>query len=131
MQAEIKRKFGLTGWRETRQSDILLLKVQSSSAPNLKPSDSNQLSGHSGKGYYDLEGQTLSGLAWFLEDCFQVPVIDQSGLTNRFDMNLKWDETDIFHPNLANLKLALLDQLGLELVSTNIPIEMLIVEKVK
>jgi uncharacterized protein (TIGR03435 family) len=33
--------------------------------------------------------------------------------------------------NLNSIKKALLDQFGLELVSTNMPVEMLVVEKVK
>jgi uncharacterized protein (TIGR03435 family) len=108
-----------------------LLQIQNSSASNLKPSNTNKLSGHTGKGYYDMGGATLTGLAWFLEQRFQVPVINETGLTNRFDISLKWDETDVFHPNLAKLQQALVDQLGLELVPTNMPIEMLVIEQVK
>jgi uncharacterized protein (TIGR03435 family) len=58
-------------------------------------------------------------------------VIDQTGLANHFDMDLKWDETNWQHPNLESLERALLDQLGLELVPSREPIEMLVVEKSK
>jgi uncharacterized protein (TIGR03435 family) len=64
-----------------------------------------------------------------LEDHFKIPVIDQTGLTNQFDIDLKWDEADYRHPNLESLTPALLDQLGLALVPTNMPIEMLVVGK--
>ncbi|MEI9866135.1 MAG: TIGR03435 family protein [Limisphaerales bacterium] len=131
LQAEIQKKFGLIGRREVRQNNALLLQIQNSSAFDLEASNSNQLSGQTGKGNYNMGGATLSGLAWFLEKRFQIPVFDETGRTNRFDINLKWDENDVFHPNLTNLQRALLDQLGLELVPTNMPVEMLVVEKVK
>jgi uncharacterized protein (TIGR03435 family) len=114
---------------------VLLLKVQNPNATGLELSDSRRLephsesSGRSGAGYFSSRSQTLSTLAWFLESHFKTPVIDQTGLTNRYDIDLNWDETDFHHPNLDALKLALLDQLGLELVPTNMPIEMLVVEK--
>lgn len=65
------------------------------------------------------------------ESAFETPVIDQTRLTNRYDIDLNWNETDYQHPNLESLKQALLDQLGLELVPTNMPIEMLVVGKIK
>jgi uncharacterized protein (TIGR03435 family) len=65
-----------------------------------------------------------------LESYFILPVIDQTGLTNRYDINLTWNQSDHKRSNPDGLKQALLDQLGLELVLTNMPIEMLVVEKV-
>lgn len=135
LKNEIKRKFGLVGRREMRDTDVLLLEVQNPNAMGLQSSDPHRLEPHSagssrsGAGYFTSRNQTLSGLAWFLESHFKVPIIDQTGLTNRFDIDLNWDETDYRHPNLDGLKRALLDQLGLELVPTNMPVEMLVVEK--
>jgi uncharacterized protein (TIGR03435 family) len=61
-----------------------------------------------------------------LEGNLQIPVIDQTGLTQTFDIDLKWNQHD---PQHNTLKQALLDQLGLELVPTTKPVEMLVVEK--
>jgi uncharacterized protein (TIGR03435 family) len=72
--------------------------------------------------------QVISTLARFLENQLQVPVIDQTWLTNYFDIDLRWDKND---PQHEKLKQGLIDQLGLELVPTNMPIQMLFVEKVK
>ncbi len=136
LQRESKRIFGLIGRRETREMDVLLLKIQSSNSPELKPADPRRLKPHQGTsssnwgaGYYSSRNQTLSSLAWFLENRFATPVIDQTGITNHFDIDLTWDELDYQHPNLENLKQVLVDQLGLELVPTNMPIEMLVVGK--
>jgi uncharacterized protein (TIGR03435 family) len=67
----------------------------------------------------------------FLEGCFGTPVIDQTGLTQHFHIDFKWNERSGDDPDHDALKQALLDQLGLELVPSNMPIEMLVVEKVK
>jgi uncharacterized protein (TIGR03435 family) len=70
----------------------------------------------------------ISTLAAFLEDQVKIPVINQTQLTNTFDIQLDWDKND---PQHENLKQALIDQLGLELVPGTAPIEMLVVEKVR
>ena len=135
LQREIKRKFGLVGRRETRDADVLFLKTQNSDASGLKPADLRRLehnstsSSRSGAGDFSFRNEQLSNLARFLEGRFEIPVIDQTGLTNHFDIDLKWDETNWQHPNLDGLKQALLDQLGLELVPGREPIEMLVIEK--
>ena len=54
--------------------------------------------------------------------------MDETGMSGRFDFDLHWDEQEPRH-NPEGLKQALLDQLGLELVPTNLPVEMLIIEK--
>jgi uncharacterized protein (TIGR03435 family) len=59
-----------------------------------------------------------------------MPVIDQTDFTQYFSIDLRWKETR-GHPNHEGLEQVLLNQLGLELVPTNMPIEMLVVEKAK
>jgi uncharacterized protein (TIGR03435 family) len=135
LQKEIERKFGLVGRRETRETDVLLLKIQNPDASGLKPADPRRLehnstsSSRSGAGEFSDRNKPLSDLARFLEGRFEIPVIDQTGLTNHFDIDLKWNETNWQHPNLVGLKQALLDQLGLELVPGYEPVEMLVIEK--
>jgi uncharacterized protein (TIGR03435 family) len=137
LQKEIKRKFGLVATRKTLETNVLLLKFQNSDAPGLKPADpgrrerNSTSSSRSGAGDFAGRNEPLSDLAGFLEGRFEIPVIDQTGTTNHFDIDLKWNETNWRQPNLEGLKSALLDQLGLELVPTNLPIEMLVVEKTK
>jgi uncharacterized protein (TIGR03435 family) len=135
LQQEIKKQFGVVGRREMRDTDVLLLEIQNSDASGLMTPDPRRLGPHeessirSGAGYYTFRNTPLSGLALNIEYNFGIPVIDQTGLTNRFDFDLKWNEPDWHHRNLDNLKQALVDQLGLELVPTNMPIEMLVMEK--
>jgi uncharacterized protein (TIGR03435 family) len=135
LQQEAKRIFGVIARRETRETDVLLLKVQNFDASGLKQSHENPQFGAStrndGAGEWSCKNSPLSNLANYLEEFTRVPVIDQTGLTNNFDIDLKWKQTDWDKPNLDGMKQVLLNQLGLELVPTNMPIEMLVVEKVK
>jgi uncharacterized protein (TIGR03435 family) len=63
-----------------------------------------------------------------LEGYSNVPVVDQTGFTNAFDMNLSWQPSDLQNRNWNNINQALVP-LGLELVPSRESIEMLVVEK--
>jgi uncharacterized protein (TIGR03435 family) len=133
LRQEIKKQFGLVGHTEMVETNVLLLKVQNFGASGLKQSDENSLNGattrNDGPGEWSCKNSPLSNLANYLEEFTGVPVIDQTGLTNNFDIDVKWKQTGWDKPNLDGMKQTLLDQLGLELVSANAPIEMLFVEK--
>ena len=138
LQAELKRKLGFIGLRETRDTDVLVLKVRRSNAPGLKPPTFFGHSDGCSRGHYYCDNAPLSsnsgyypGITRFLEEYFEMPVIDQTGLTQNFHIDLKWNERWGQDPNHDALKQALLDQLGLELVPGREPVEMLVVEKVK
>ena len=60
-----------------------------------------------------------------------MPIIDQTGTTNRYSIDIKWEELGGQDTEHKALKQVLLDQLGLELVPSHEPIKMLVVEKVK
>jgi uncharacterized protein (TIGR03435 family) len=131
LQQEIAKKFGLIGTLKTQETDVLLLTVKSSLAPGLKPTaDRGRSSDVSAIGPGHCSGPNLSlvSLAKLLEGYCQLPVIDRTGVTASFDINLTWDEQED-QKNLDGLKQALLDQLGLELVPSREPIEMLVIEK--
>ncbi len=131
LQLALKKKFGVVGRFETRDTDVLLLKVKRNAAPGLRPSSASNVGMSAGGGQISITGKSLSGLVPNLEEVFEVPIIDQTGLTGRYDVKLKWHESKSGRTDSEALKQALLDQLGLELVSSREPIEMLVVEKAK
>jgi uncharacterized protein (TIGR03435 family) len=135
LQEEIKRKFGLAGRREIRDMEVLLLEVRNPDAPGLKRSpgwNSQKGAGRSsGSHHWFCQNAPIADLADYVENCLGIPVVEHTGLTNRFDIDLKLNSPDADHPDPQNLKRALLDQLGLELIPANMPIEMLVVEKAK
>jgi uncharacterized protein (TIGR03435 family) len=133
LQAEVKRKFGVIGKIETRDADVWLLKVKFPNAPGLKR---NTKTGDRGNSFSDIPSgfhgwnERMFDLAYSLEFRANVPVMDTTGLTNRFDFDLDCTESDLKNHDWDSVNLAL-GKLGLELVPTNMPIEMLVVEKAK
>jgi len=135
LQKEVKEKFRATAKREMQAQDVLLFKIQNPNASGLKRSSAASQSGRNtredGPGFWSCKNSPVSTLAAYLENHLAIPVIDQTGLTDNFDISLKWKQLKWGENKPDELKRAVLDQLGLELVPTNMPIEMLVVEKAK
>ncbi len=139
MKQLIKRKFGVVGKFTMVETNVLLLLVQNPNAIKLKPSTAADASAQVSLGQIYIADDDTDRLARELEiNQLRSPVINKTGLTNHYVFNLKWDvnvekvgNQFSHYPNLEELKQALADQLGLELVPTNMPIEMLVVEKAK
>jgi hypothetical protein len=127
LRQEIRKQFGVVTRLEMVETNVLLLTVKFPNAPGLRPSKTKYGSTeNNGADHFSCVNQSVSFVAGMLEGNLQIPVIDQTGLTQTFDIDLKWNQHD---PQHNTLKQALLDQLGLELVPTTKPVEMLVVEK--
>jgi uncharacterized protein (TIGR03435 family) len=134
LQNEIRRKFGIVASRQTVETNVFVLTIKTSNAPGLRQSadqNGNGESINSGLGRLSCQRVTLSDLAVNLEEYVKVPIIDRTGLAKHFDINLTWPQRNWNEINLDILKQALINQLGLELMPSREPIEMLVVEKVK
>lgn len=137
-QAAIKNTLGWTAHPEMRETNVLLLKVKIADAPGLQVSAMTNYHGGRyiwGGAVYHATNTPISDLREFLEDeIFHRPVLDQTGLTNKYDIILDWNGLPYPTQNYENsdsLKKVLLDQLGLELVPDRKRIEMLVVEQAK
>ena len=129
LQQEIKKQFGVIARHETIETNVLLLTVRFPNAQGLRPTKSRNVSTqNNGSNHFSCVNQSVFYVAGMLEGNLQIPVIDKTGLTQNFDIDLNWNQND---PQHNSLKQALLDQLGLELVPSREPVEMLVVEKVK
>ena len=60
-----------------------------------------------------------------------MPIVDETGLTGSYNLDLRWKVKTDPNANQEALKQALIEQLGLELVPVHKAVEMLIVEKVQ
>jgi uncharacterized protein (TIGR03435 family) len=131
LQREIEKQLRLVGRRRTIKTDVLLLTVRNPSAHGLRPAASGIKSSATidAPGKLSCTNRPLFSLAFELESYFKVPVIDRTGIGQHFDLTLQWEEPNFEHPDPKDVKQALLDQLGLELVTTNMPVKMLVVEK--
>jgi uncharacterized protein (TIGR03435 family) len=70
---------------------------------------------------------TMSSLAEGLEHAVSMPVIDETGLTNRYSFDVKWDQKDRA-PNPAGM-MAAVREFGLDLVPAKKSLKMVVVRK--
>lgn len=131
MQQALKSAFGLMAREETREVDVRLLRVKEPGARGLPASATPGESSRSGPGFIGGVNFAIAGLASALEGRLNTVVIDETGLTNRYDISLKWDEKSEIQPNREGMVKALRKELGFELVPARRPVKMLVVELVK
>ncbi len=126
-QEALKEKFGLVAKQEPQDRDILVLQVANSALPGLKSPGPHPTK----RGIWEGDGQTvfkdetIEQLALNLEYTLKTPVIDETGLTGRYDINLPWGG----NPGLDKVKQVLLNQAGLSLMPSNQSIKMMVIEK--
>jgi uncharacterized protein (TIGR03435 family) len=83
--------FGLRIWREKAEREVYVLEVASTNAPGLTLSTLNSNGGGGEqRGALKLGRTKVAGLPAYLEKWLGKPVVDESGLTNRYDIRLKW-----------------------------------------
>jgi RNA polymerase sigma factor (sigma-70 family) len=131
LQEQVKEKFGLVAHVETREMDVLLLQVKTPNAPGLLPHTGSQWEsgGTSGPGEFSARNQTIESVVGYLEGELGTPVLDRTGLKQKFDIKLKWRERNPMHPDPEILKQVIADELGLELVPARENIKVLVIEK--
>ncbi len=72
---------------------------------------------------------STSNIALALEKALGKPVFDETGVTNHYEVLLKWEQKTQDDPNSEALMKAVQERLGLELVPGRRPVEMLLVEQ--
>jgi hypothetical protein len=120
LQDELKKKLGVVGKWVTVETNVLVLKLANPNTQAFKPA----------KGF----GNSLNTLRMSLENIIGggLPVIDQTGLTNRYDVSFSWPKVNTSsEAGKQAIKDALYEQLGLVMVPSREPIEMLVVEQAK
>jgi uncharacterized protein (TIGR03435 family) len=153
LQKEIERQFGLVAHTEIITTNVLILRVSNPSVVGLKTnhSHSDDAGISIGNGEMRLENFAMSGIVGVVPEkipgltetrtnidnsvvnalggyYFNMPVIDETGLKDSYDIDLHWDGSLKGENELKAIRNALSEQLGLELDATNMPVEMLIVE---
>jgi hypothetical protein len=124
LQAEIKQQlkqqFGLAWHREIRNTDVLLIKVKD---PQILESKITHVFADS---------RSIPELAGEWENYFGKPVLDEPGLTNRYDRKMGLIPAAYIPNRTKDLDAnnAFLAQYGLELIPTNQPMEWLALERV-
>jgi uncharacterized protein (TIGR03435 family) len=126
LQEQINLKFGLVESHETIETNVYVLTLRNPNAPQLKRTRTkrnNLVNCSPGDGSFQCVNRPVSDLARFLEDALQKPVVDETGLTNHYD--IKFDGGS----EPEKLKQTVLKEVGLELVPDSRPVEFLVVDK--
>ncbi len=126
LQQAITQKTGFGARKEIRDTHVLLLNTKDPALLALHESKKGTKANYE----HDNNMQAtfnfpISNTARFLEGVFHKPVVVEPGLSGRYDFTFRWQDPQRAEEALTEE----LDQDGLELVPTNMPIEMLVVEK--
>jgi len=140
LREAIKNQLGLIGHIETQEQDVLVVRVVRSAASGLRISQGSEASVYSNLGKFTATNFKMSnpdgtpGVVDCLGLLFGLPMVDETGLTNAYDFELRWNGNfDIpkSDDQKKQVEHALLDQLGFELIRNRRPVEILIVEKAR
>jgi uncharacterized protein (TIGR03435 family) len=130
LQAEIKKQLGLVAHRELRDADVLILEVSNPSRLGLEEAKGgNSSDSRPAPGRFEFTNEPIGDLGDFLEIALGKPVINETGLDQKYSGRLQWNPQSSPAAEVKEIQNALSDQLGLELDSSHQSIEMLVVEK--
>jgi uncharacterized protein (TIGR03435 family) len=120
--------FGLNVERKTRDIDVLVLKTNATSLETLDQCTNP-------KGLYSAfcdeaaaTNQPLKTLADELEISSSMPVLDETGMTNRYNFDIKWKQKDYAHPNIKGM-IGAVKELGLDVLPVKQSAEVVVVSK--
>jgi uncharacterized protein (TIGR03435 family) len=130
LRQEVKRQFHLIASTQIRETNVMVLQKKAA-AGGLKPSTAGVENCYEvwNSGHYESKYEPLGHFACVLEQSCNRPVVDRTGLASTYDLNVNWIPGDLKDGKWDIVNQKLLLPLGLELVPTNLPIEMLVVEQ--
>lgn len=122
LQALLTERFKLALHHETRTLPVYEL-VLAATGPKLQPARGRGENDRLGNTELSAEGIGMAQLAELLSRRLDRPVIDKTGLSGAFDLDLKWADTSIFA--------ALEAELGLKLEAAKGPVDILVIDHVE
>ena len=124
----LARKLGFTAHREIRDTDALALEVEDPARLALHASKPGSKMGFkNGTNFWAYSNFPIAEEAKALSGFFSKPVVLQTGLSGHYDLTYQWEDAARRAESVSNE----LAQAGLKLVPTDLPIEMLVVERAK
>jgi uncharacterized protein (TIGR03435 family) len=137
VQALLADRFQLKTHQEIRQLPVYAL-VVAKGGPNFKPSEINGTTIDSGRVQLHIAGSddTISILARELAQTLGRVVLNNTGLSGRYDLRLRWTPDDAApDPSVPDappdIFTAIQEQLGLKLESTKGPVPVLVIDSVE
>ena len=135
VQALLADSFQLKAHQETRQLPVYAL-VVTKDGPKFKPSKINGTTVDTGRTRMHIAGSddTISILARELAQVLGRVVLNQTGLSGRYDLSLRWTLDDVApsSPDApSGIFTAIQEQLGLKLESKKGPVPVLVIDSVE
>lgn len=153
MQTLIVDRFKLAFHRETRELPVFALvtvKKDGTLGPGLRPTACPDVAidlartqpcanVSNDRGRLTMRGMPFFQFPQFLAPFVNRVLVDQSGLTGRYDVDLTWTpdrapsaaDVPANDPNAVSIFTAIQEQLGLRLESTRAPVEVLVIDRVE
>ncbi len=151
LQNLLKRRFSFAAHKEKRELPVYVISLGKEGAAGIKMTKNTTNGtrvGSQGLGRMTASGMTMAGFAGQMQ--FRVldrPVLDQTGLTDRYDFALNWQPDDFQFPSfaavqreywaskakadgLADLFTAFQEQLGLKLTAAKASADVLVIDAV-
>jgi uncharacterized protein (TIGR03435 family) len=126
LQKAIEKQFGFTARREKRKTDVLVLKVRD---PGLLAAhvskQGSKMDFKNGEGYDAYVNFPITDEVSLLENYFHKPILVDPGLSGNYDITYQWKDMEGIEKALSRE----LAEAGLELVPTNMPIDVLLVSQ--
>ena len=132
LQSLLAERFQMTAHRETRELPIYVLTV-AKGGPKFHEAAAEEHALAAGPGNITDRGATMAMFIRQLASNVDRAVIDRTGLTGSYDLDLKWTP-DLKAPtddNAPSIFTAIQEQLGLKLASEKGPVEILVIERVE
>lgn len=120
--------FGLDVRRQTRDVDVLVLKTNVASVGILSRSTDPDGAYSAFWNEAAATNMPLKTLAEELEISSSKPVLDETGLTNQYNFEIKWKQKDYSHPNIPGM-IDAVKKLGLNLEEVKRPLEVVVVSR--
>lgn len=126
----VTRETGFSAHEETRDEDVLALKVENPNLPGMTVSGPDEkMNSNFKNGRMYLSHLGMQVLASELEAILKTPVVDETGLTNYYNCSLAWNRSmrvDKFNQDQLG---KIIGEWGLGLEPDNESVEMLVVKK--
>ena len=140
MRAMLADRFALTAHRDTRPIQGFAIVRTGTRAPGLQPSTINceenlraprcaesGITSNTVRAF----GTPVASLTKIVASVLRAPVVDRSGLTGTFDVDLRWSRDATPTDDAPVLPTALQEQLGLRLQREQVPTEVLVIDRIE
>jgi uncharacterized protein (TIGR03435 family) len=132
---KLKTTFGIAIQTKKQNLKVYVMTACSTNAPGIKQVQRRGGGGQRPGGFY-LTGNKMDKIASFMENSLDRPIINETGLTGLWSVDVKWQMSKSelnsdSNPDPDKIIKAVREQLGLELISTNRTLEVLEVTKTK